>query len=118
MSEKDIPNDIWKSAAVYEKNTATYHHMDNTWGYLQKLKRLLGKIALSVLTIPHSNAAGECMFSMIKKRKTEFRANLELSKSLDSTMAIKMNSPEPCRKMRFLKKLLESYISACWEHNK
>ena len=44
------------------------------------------------------------MLSKIKKNKTEFRANLELFKSLDSIMVIKMNSLEeliPCHKWNF-----------------
>ena len=62
------------------------------------------------LTILHSNAAEERVFSMIKKNKTEFRANLKLSKSLDFIMLINMNSPEeliPCNKMEFSKESLK-----------
>ena len=63
ISEKHIPNDTWKSAAVYEKNIVTYHGMNIIWAYLQKPMPLLGKIALSVLTIPHNNATEEHVFS-------------------------------------------------------
>ena len=61
---------------------------------------------LSVLTIPHSNAAQEQVFSMIFN--TEFRTNLELSKSLNSIMVIKINSSEELisfHKMEFPKEL-------------
>ena len=61
---------------------------------------------LSVLTIPHSNAAQEQVFSMIFN--TEFMTNLELSKSLNSIMVIKINSSEELiyfHKMEFPKEL-------------
>ena len=61
---------------------------------------------LSVLTIPHSNAAQEQVFSMIFN--TEFMTNLELSKSLNSIMVIKINSSEELtsfHKMEFSKEL-------------
>ena len=78
---------------------------------------LLSKIALSVLTISRSNAAEEKVFSMIKKQnKTEFRANLDLSKTLDSVMVIKMIHPEqmiPCYSMRFSNELLKKCKSTC-----
>ena len=104
MSNNEIPQCIWDEAAVYEKETTVYHRKDIIWTYLRQPFSLLSKIALSVLTIPHSNAAEERVFSMIKKNKTEFRANLDLSKTLDSIMVIKMNHPEqmiPCYSMRF-----------------
>ena len=91
MSNNEIPQRIWDEAAVYEKETTVYHRMDIIWAYLRQPLLLLSKIALSVLTIPHSSAAEERAFSMIKKKKTEFRANLYLSKTLDSIMVIKMN---------------------------
>ena len=76
MSKKDISNDIWKFAAVYEKNT--YHRMDTIWDYFRKPMPLLDKTVLSVFTIPYSSTADERVFLMTKKSKIEFRANLEL----------------------------------------
>ena len=121
MSNNEIPQRIWDKAAVYEKETTVYHQMDIIWAYLRQPFPLLSKIALSVLTIPHSNAAEERVFSMIKKNKTEFRANLDLSKTLDSIMVIKMNHPEqmiPCYSMRFSDELLKKCKSACSVYNK
>ena len=72
---------------------------------------LLGKIALSVLTIPYSNAAEKRLFSMIKIDKTE----------LGAIMVIKTNSTEDlilCHKMEFPKELLERCKSACWQYDK
>ena len=43
--------------------------MDMVWGYLQQRFPLLTEIALAILVVPHSNAADERVFSMIKKKK-------------------------------------------------
>ena len=99
MSNNEIPQRIWDKAAVYEKETTVYHQMDIIWAYLHQPFPLLNKIALSVLTISHISTTEERVFSMIKKNKTEFRVNLDLSKTLYSIMVIKMNHPErmiPC----------------------
>ena len=91
--------------------------MDIICAHIWKPMPLLVKIASSVLTIPHKNAAEERVFSMIKKNKNELRPDLELSKSSDSIMVIKMikmikmNSPKeliPCHKMEFPKALLKA----------
>ena len=52
---------------------------------------------------------------MIKKKRTEFRANLEISKSLDFIMVIKMNSLEeliPSYKMEVIK---WNFHANCWK---
>jgi hypothetical protein len=41
--------------------------MDVIWGYLKLKLPLLGKIALSVLVIPHSNAGEESLFDNLKE---------------------------------------------------
>ena len=95
--------------------------MDVIWAYLCQPFPLLRKITLSVLTIPHSNASEERIFSVIKKNKTEFRANLDLSETLYSIMVIKMNYPEqmiPCYSMRFSDELFKKSKSACSVYNK
>ena len=55
---------------------------------------MLCEIALAILVVPHSNAVDESLFSMIRKNKTEFRSSLDLSKSLNSVMRVKMDLPE------------------------
>ena len=58
---------------------------------------MLSKVALLVLTIPHSNAGEERVFSMIKKNLTSLRSCLDQEETLGSIMTIKMeslNSPE------------------------
>ena len=46
-----------------------------------KLKKL-AQVALLVLTLPHSNAEEEQVFSMITKNKTKFMSNFKLDGTL------------------------------------
>ena len=50
----------------------------------------LSKTAMLVLTIPHSNAAEERVFSMIRKNQTSFRPSLDPKEILSSLITIKM----------------------------
>ncbi|CAB4014767.1 ATP-dependent DNA helicase [Paramuricea clavata] len=127
MAETDIPEHIWKESVVTEKTnvdggeTLTYHRMDMIWGYLRDKLPNLSKVTLSVLTIPHSNAAEERVFSMIRKNKTDFRSNLDLETSLSAIMTIKMNKPAslmPCHKFKPSTELLKKCKSACTEYNR
>ena len=127
MSETDIPAHIWEESAVTEKQdldsdeVLTYHRMDMIWGYLRDKLPNLSKVALSVLTVPHSNAAEELVFSLIRKNKTDFRSNLDLETSLSSIMTIKMNKPAsllPCHRFKPSKELLKKCKAACREYNR
>ena len=50
----------------------------------------LSKITFLALTIPHSNADKERVFSTIKKNKTAFWPSLDLDETIGSIMTIKM----------------------------
>lgn len=50
----------------------------------------LFSVAKVVLTIPHSNAAEERIFSMIRKNKTCFRPNLDPIETLSSIISVKL----------------------------
>ena len=95
--------------------------MDIIWSHLRTDLPRLAEIALSLQTIPHSNAAEERVFSMIGKNKTKFRANLDLARSLNSIMLIKLNNPEaltPCYTWKPTDDLLRKCKSACMEYNR
>ena len=49
-----------------------------------------------MLTLPHSNAEEERLFSMITKNKTKFRPSLKLDGTLSSILTIKCANVEPC----------------------
>ena len=83
LTDKNIPFHAWNDAKVDVKPDKVFHRMDIIWGYLRERFLLLGSVALCVLTIPRSNAAGERVFSMIKKNKTTFCSSLDLKTSLN-----------------------------------
>ena len=82
LTRDSIPQTVWDSALCYEADDynkrTSFYRMDIIWGYLSELeipgmnnKRfcMLAKVAKVVLTIPHSNAGEERVFSMIRKKE-------------------------------------------------
>jgi len=69
MNDSDIPMQIWEQALVKEDKDEDIrkYRMDVIWAFLNTLKDVngkliferLAKVALLVLTIPHSNASEE-----------------------------------------------------------
>ena len=117
----DVPQHIWDEAFVKDTSRSDHYRMDMVWGYLRQRFPLLSEIALAILVVPHSNAADERVFSMIRKNKTEFRSRLDLSKSLNSVMRVKMNLLEqiqPCYYWKPDKELLKKCKSTCKEYNR
>ena len=90
LTKDDIPSSIWE-AAEFSDNS---YHVDVIWGYFKPWLPHLGEIAETVLVILHSNASEERVFSIIRKNKTKFRSCLELRRSLNSIMRIKMSPSE------------------------
>ena len=93
LNDEDVPQMIWDKAKVgssSDENEDEHYRMDIIWQYLSTLKsgdgrprfKRLSKIAMLVLTIPHSNADEERVFSMVRKNKTPFRPSLGLDKTL------------------------------------
>ena len=123
MSGNEFPQHVWELAKADENvdEGKVYYQMDIIWTNLRTNLPTLANVVLQVLTTPHSNAAEERVFSMINKNKNQFRSTLDLGKSLNSIMLIKMNSPEglvPCHKMKFSEELLRNCKSACMHYNK
>lgn len=65
----------------------------------------LSKVMLSVLTIPHSNAECERVFSLITKNKTKFRSQLS-HKCLESMCVMKCNQSGVCYEQNFSESFL------------
>ena len=67
-----------------EDEVVEYHRMDILWAYLGSAKdvtshpqfSLLANVAKLVLTLPHSNADEERVFSLIRQKNTDFRSAL------------------------------------------
>ena len=79
LNESDIPDSVWKSALVVEKDDKQYYRMDVIWAYLKTVKhadnslvfKKLADVALLVLTLPHSNAEEERVFSLVTKKQDQ-----------------------------------------------
>ena len=78
--------------------------MDDLWAYLRNLKELgtanfqlneLFAVAEVVLTIPHSDAGEERLFSLINKNKTPSRDSLQQEGTLSSIMIVKTHILNP-----------------------
>ena len=90
----DVPQHIWDEAFVKDISQSGHYRKDIVWVYLRQRFPLLSEIALAILVVHHSNTADERVFSMTRKNKTEFRSRLDLSKSLNSVMRVKITLPE------------------------
>ena len=122
-----IPLHVWNSAKVLEKDEVEYHRMDILWGYLGTLKDsvtsqprffMLSKVAKLVLTIPHSNADEERVFSLIRQNKTDSRNSLSLDGTLSSILTVKMACEEPCYKYEPTVDVVKKSKTVTWEYNK
>ena len=125
LKESDIPDSVWQSALVVEKDEKRYYRMDVIWAYLKTVKHAdsslafqkPAEVALLVLTLLHSNAEEERVFSLITKNKTKFRPNLSLDGTLSSIITIKLASSTPCSKFEPDKEVLESARKATVAYN-
>ena len=104
MPDSAIPVSILNDAKVVineKENNKERYRMDIIWVFLKEKFPRLSKFALTVLTVPHNNVTQERVFSMVRKNNTEFRANLDMNRSLNSILRIKMGIPEslnPCHR--------------------
>ena len=75
---------------------------------------LLSRVAKAVLVIPHSNAACERVFSIVRKNKTDFRSSMS-TKTLQALLTEKIaNSGVPCYQREFSKGLLKKVKQATY----
>ncbi len=78
----------------------------------------LAQVALLVLTLPHSNAEEERVFSLLTMNKTKFRPNLKLDGTLSSIITIKLANSTPCLSYEPRKQILESARKATMMYNR
>ena len=124
LREEDIPQRVWDKAKVEEDGDK--HRMDVLWHYFSTLKsgdgrqrfKQLSNIAMLVLTIPHSNADEERVFSMVRKNKTPFRPSLGLDTTLPSLLTVKLATEEPCHKFEPHPSVVARAGKVTWEYNK
>ena len=80
----------------------------------------LFKLATAVLTIVHSNAEEESLFSRVRKNVTPYRARLSLDGTLSSIFTFQLNRAqgEPCHKYNPSDQVLKRSKEVTWEYNK
>ena len=125
LREEDIPQRVWDKAKV-EEDGDKHYRMDVLWHYFSTLKsgdgrqrfKRLSNIAMLVLTIPHSNADEERVFSMVRKNKTPFRPSLGLDTTLPSLLTVKLATEEPCHKFEPHPSVVARAGKVTWEYNK
>ncbi|CAB4032496.1 PREDICTED: uncharacterized protein LOC106702191 [Paramuricea clavata] len=102
LLEEDIPAEVKEVAKCAEDDP--HYRIDILWGYLKGVKKpgtnslefdLLFRVAEVVMTIPHSNAGEERIFSLINKNKTPSRSSLELNGTLFSLIVVKTHIQDP-----------------------
>ena len=76
-----------------QKNLATL----KTPGSNDKEFDLLAKVARCIMTIPHSNASKERIFSLINKNKTPSGSLLQADDMLSSLLIVKTHIKDPLR---------------------
>lgn len=134
LTEEDIPQSIWESATekledaeVDSSEDLAFVRMDVVWGFLSTLKTgdgctlkfpHLSRLAKLVLTLPHSNAGEERVFSMIKLNKTPYRSSLGIDGTLSSILTVKLHNTEPCYEFEPSAQMLNKSKKATWEYNK
>ena len=126
LTDVDIPARIWEAAMVYEDSETKHYRMDVLWAYLKELKtpdgaftfKRLARVALLVLTLPHSNAEEERVFRMVAKNKTKFRPSLKINGTLSSILTIKLAKSKPCHKFSPAASVLKSAKKATTEYNR
>ena len=73
--------------------------LDSLWSFIGKMKDhaentllfpRLWKVVRLILTIPHSNAEEERVFSVVRKNKTSFRPRLDPEETLASIVTVKL----------------------------
>ena len=129
MKDTEIPEHMKVALVVEDKEKGTEenrkYRMDVIWSFLRTLKNIdgkliferLSKVALLVLTLPHSNASEERVFSLINKNKTKFRPSLKLDGTLASIIMIKLANIQPCYKYEPPEQIIDSAKKATMIYN-
>ena len=131
MWDSEVPLYVWNDAKITQEvgsdeENCVYYGMDVLWAYLSTVKddttdqptfSLLSKVAKLVLTLPHSNADEERVFSLIRQNKTDFRSSLGLDGTLSSILTIKMSCNEPCYKFEPSADVIKQSKKATWSYN-
>ena len=111
-----------------EDDSQKVYRIDVLWWYLHELKipgtsisrfKHLFKLVKLLLTVVHSNAVEESLFSRVRKNLTAHRSILSLDGSLSSIITFQMNRKgEKCFEYCPSNNVLQKAKKATWEYNK
>lgn len=112
-----------------EDDSKKVYRIDVLWWFLHELKlpgtsisrfKHLFKLAKVVLTVVHSNAVEESLFSRVRKNLTAYRSSLSLDGSLSSIITFQMNREdgEQCFEYSPSNDVLDKAKKVTWEYNK
>ena len=129
LENDEIPDEVIEDAKIIttyrDGGKSTHLRMDKIWAYLHNFKdssgmysfKLLASVAFAVLSLPHSNASEERVFSCVRKNKTAFRASME-DETIGAIISVKLNEDKPCHKVTHDKKLLAKAKSSTKDYNR
>jgi hypothetical protein len=119
--ELDQLNDEFCALQIAEipQHVTAEERTDVKWHLISKIKNPMGEevykkicdVMLGILSIPHSNAECERIFSLVRKNRTEFRSSM-LDESLESILLLKSNFSGRCYEQKFDSNFLKRAKSA------
>ena len=95
LRDSDIPDHVMESCKTDRGDLK----LDSLWSFIGQMKDhaenallfpRLWKVVRLILTIPHSNAEEERVFSIVRKNKTCFRPRLDPEETLASIVTVKL----------------------------
>ena len=95
LRDSNIPDHVMKSCKTDRGDLK----LDSLWSFIGEMKDpaenallfpRLSKVVRFILTIPHSNAEEERVFSIVKKNKTCFWPRLDPEETLTSIVTVKL----------------------------
>ena len=95
LRDSDIPDHVMESCKTDRGDLK----LDSLWSFIRQMNDhaenallfpRLWKVVRFILTIPHSNAGEERVFSIVRKNKTCFRPRLDPEETLASIVAVKL----------------------------
>ena len=118
-----------RDAVVDDNETVAYrsdvlrHYIEHEFmvsGSQRSKFHYLSRIARLLLTLPHSNADEERVFSRVNKNKTKFRDSLSLDRTLPSILTFQLNRPsdQPCYKYMPSSEVCKKARTVTWAYNK
>ena len=127
MWDSEIPQKVWDEALVKEDKGQDIrkYRMDVIWSFLSQMKEVdgrlilgrLARVALLVLTIPHSNTEEERVLSLVTKNKTKFRPNLKLNGTLGSLLTINLANKQHCYQIEPTDTVIDIVKKAAMKYN-